>query len=288
MLSSMTAFAKVSCQKDSGRLTWEIRSVNNRYLELDFNLPEFLRSLEPLLRDVAKKFVSRGSLNCRFSYQAGEKAVDDLVINKPLLKQLIAATQSLNRELQEKSVLRASELLRWPGMLQMVERNRAPLMKEIKKLFEEAMKQLVVSREREGQKLRAILLKRLKDVEGEVGKAASALPQILSTQRQKLMTRFQDAQVTLDPARLEQEMVFFAQKLDVQEELDRLKTHVAEVRRILSEETNCGRRLDFLMQELNREANTLGSKSASTVTTGASVQLKVLIEQMREQIQNIE
>src|SRR5690606_3027165 len=288
MLRSMTAFARSDVRQEWGSLTWEIRTVNHRYLEPHFRLPDNLRDLESDLRELIRTYVKRGKIECSLRYQSETQSEDSLQINPALAQAVNRAINQINRMLDNPAHVNAFDILQWPGVLQAEETDLDPVKEEALRLFEDALTSLVETREREGQRLRPLLDDRLDRISLIVAKVREHMPDILQRQRESILARFEELRVELDPSRLEQEMVLLAQKADVAEELDRLDAHVKEVRAILNSHDAVGRRLDFLMQELNREANTLSSKSIVTETTRCAVELKVLIEQMREQIQNIE
>ena len=288
MIQSMTAFARETSQGDWGTLTWEIRSVNHRYLEPHFKLPENLREIEPGLREGLRKHLNRGKVECALRWQPAEQSGDGFDLNIDLVKDINQAANQVNRILDNPAHLNALELLQWPGVLKTAQVDAAPLKKSALELFDQALKTLVETRKREGEQLKPLFDQRLDATSAIVAEVREKLPEILAAQRANILARFEDAKLELDAARVEQEMVLLAQKTDVAEELDRLDAHVNEVRSVLSKKGAIGRRLDFLMQELNREANTLSSKSIVTDTTNAAVELKVLIEQMREQVQNVE
>lgn len=288
MIRSMTAFARQDRSGDWGNLILELRSVNHRYLEFNSRLPEELRPLEPKLREAVGKRVSRGKIDCFIRYQLPEKLPGDLILNKDLASKLAHASREVDGLLYNASPVNSIEILKWPGVLQTPGPDSELLQSETLSLFGAALDELVENREREGGKLREMLIKRCDGMNEVVVKVRERMPQILEGVRQRLRDRVAEMQADLNEERLEQEMALLLQKLDVDEEMDRLNTHIEEVMRVLEQDKPVGRRLDFLMQELNREANTLGSKSADTDTTKASVELKVLIEQMREQVQNIE
>ncbi|UZJ43564.1 YicC family protein [Marinimicrobium sp. C6131] len=288
MPRSMTGFARTSQQYDWGTLTWEIRSVNHRYLEPAFRLPEDLREIEPHLRERIRKRLHRGKLEMSLTLQKEEGAEQALGINLPRVRQLAEAAHKIGNELHDAAPVSPLDVLRWPGVLQQAELNRDTLIEAALALFDQTLKQLLEHRTREGNELVQFIHQRLDGISAEVVKLRERLPEILTAQREKLQSKIEALKVDLDPERLEQEITLLAQKADVDEELDRLDTHVAEVKHTLSQKSSLGRRLDFLMQELNREANTLSSKAIVAETTQSAVELKVLIEQMREQIQNIE
>lgn len=284
----MTAFAREAAQGDWGTLTWEIRSVNHRYLEPHFRLPENLREIEPALREGLRKHLHRGKVECALKWQSLEQSGQGFNLNVDLVKDINQAANQVNRILDNPAHLNALELLQWPGVMKTAEVDAAPLKKAALESFDAALKNLVDARSREGDQLEPLFEQRLKAINNIVLEVREKLPEILQKQRENLVSRFEDAKIDLEPERVEQEMVMLAQKSDVDEELDRLDAHVKEVRSVLSKKGAIGRRLDFLMQELNREANTLSSKSIVTDTTKAAVDLKVLIEQIREQVQNVE
>lgn len=289
MIRSMTAFARQASQQEWGSFVWEIRSVNHRYLEPSFKLSENVRHLENDLRNILRKNLNRGKVECSVRVQLG--AADNsgkLSIDNTLLSQLLGAVKDVQNQLDDVTTLNPLEILKWPGIISESDINTEAKSPEILALFETTLRQLVESREREGSALKDFIEQRLTTIAAITVDVRAQLPTILHTQRVKLSDRLEQLKTELDPDRLEQEMVLLAQKADVDEELDRLDTHIDEVRRVLKKGGACGRRLDFLMQELNREANTLSSKSIVSETTQAAVELKVLIEQMREQIQNIE
>ena len=290
MTSSMTAFARVQVQEDWGSLVWEIRSVNHRYLEPHFRLPEQMREIEPGLRDILRKQLSRGKIECGLRYQLAESE-QELNLNPSVLEKLKSALQEVNSQLSGDVVVspvNPLEVLQWPGVQASEETEMAVVHKAALKAFGDAIAELKSMRQREGQELEKFINARLEGIVAEVSNLRQVLPEILDAQRQKILDRLEEAKAELNPERLEQEMIILTQKMDVDEELDRLEAHVSEVKRTLSGKGAIGRRLDFLMQELNREANTLSSKSINAGLTQTAVNLKVLIEQMREQIQNIE
>ncbi len=288
MIRSMTAFARKENQGEWGALQLELRSVNHRYLEVNPRLPEELRVLEPKLRERIAKRLGRGKVDCNVRYQPPQSGADGLNLNLELVKQLAHATREVDNILYNAAPVSALEIMRWPGVLENAGIDETALQTALLDLLDQALEEMNENREREGEKLKEIILQRCDAIETVVGQVRKRLPEILSALRKRLEERLAELKQELDPARLEQEMVLLTQKLDVDEEMDRLATHITEVRHVLKAKEPVGRRLDFLMQELNREANTLGSKSADSETTKASVELKVLIEQMREQIQNIE
>ncbi|WP_226686839.1 YicC/YloC family endoribonuclease [Stutzerimonas stutzeri] len=287
MVHSMTAFARSEQAGAHGTLSWEIRSVNHRYLEPHLRLPEAFRDLEGAVRDALRKGISRGKVECtlRFTEENNGTA---LQVDRERASQLIAAAESVAALIRQPAPIDPLQVLGWPGVLVGDAVDPQALNQSALQLFHSALEQLKEGRRREGDELAKLLNDRLDSILEEVATLREQVPQMLAAQRQKVLDRFSEMQAELDPQRLEQEMVLLAQKSDVAEELDRLNTHVTEVRRVLKTGGAAGRRLDFLMQELNREANTLGSKAFDPRSTQAAVNLKVLIEQMREQVQNLE
>ena len=282
MIRSMTAFSR----HEHGAAVWEIRSVNHRYLDVSFRMPEKLRHLETELKSQFKDKVQRGKIECSLKVNAGELKTR-ISINQDLVQDLHFAMGQVAEitGMQDRGDILS--LLLWPDVLT-TEESGAELIMDAQQSFTLAVDQRVEMREREGKELAGLLDRRLIDIETTVEKLREETPAIIAHQHERLLKRLGDIDVEVEPGRVEQELVILAQKLDVAEELDRLVTHVLEVRRNLKADEPVGRRLDFLMQELNREANTLSSKAAATSTTMQAVDLKVSIEQMREQIQNIE
>lgn len=287
MTRSMTAFARQESQHSWGTVIWEVRSVNHRFLEPHLRIPDQFRELEGTLRERLRKKLSRGKVECTLRFMPDAKA-QSLQINEVFAQQLVEATHQIEAIMGPSQTISPIELLKWPGVLQDAQIDMDEVKSVITQLFDTALDDLVKGREREGQELANLILQRIDGISAVVADVRAKMPTILDNQRNLLRSRVAELGVELDPQRLEQEIVILAQKADVDEEMDRLDTHVQEVRRILKKREPVGRRLDFLMQELNREANTLSSKSIVTDTTQSAVELKVLIEQMREQIQNIE
>jgi uncharacterized protein (TIGR00255 family) len=284
----MTAFARESVNTDQGTLTVELRSVNHRYLDCSFKLPDQLRPLEPGLREQASGGLARGKLDCLIRVQSHPGRSGDWQLDEQQLERLLKAAGEVEQRLDNSRPLSALEVLQFPGICSSEDQSEEVLQKAAARLFGQALEDLKAARLREGDKLAKLVLDRLQQVDSEVASTRAVLPQLMQQQRDKVIARIEELGMDVDQGRLEQELVYMAQKADVDEELARLEAHVGEVRRTLEKGGPCGRRLDFLMQELNREANTLSSKSTSSGTTQSAVQLKVLIEQMREQIQNIE
>lgn len=288
MIRSMTAFARIDVSQDEAELTWEIRSVNHRYLEAFVKLPDELKALESQVRERLSARMGRGKLDCTLRCRLAPSQAMSMQLQHERLDALLEVCREVERRSAEASWPSAMELLRWPGVVQDAEPNTGSLQVQALAALDEALNELIATREREGTQIRDLLLARLSGIEQQIVKARDRLPEVRARMRQKLEARLAEMQVDVDRDRLEQELVYLLQKMDVDEELDRLDGHVIEVRRVLESDKPVGRRLDFLMQEFNREANTLGSKSADAESTAVSVELKVLIEQMREQVQNIE
>lgn len=287
MVHSMTAFARVEQNGAYGTLSWELRSVNHRYLEPLLRLPDTLREVEATVRETLRNGLSRGKVEC--TLKLTESSTESgLQVNQERAQQLIQAAEQIAQQIQQPAALNPMDVLAWPGVLTTQSVDSQALNSAAIELFNSALLQLKESRAREGADLARLISERLDAIQTEVSLLRDLVPQMLEQQRQKILTRCQEMQVELDVQRLEQELVLLAQKSDVAEELDRLSTHISEVHRVLKTGGAIGRRLDFLMQELNREANTLGSKAFDTRSTQAAVNIKVLIEQMREQVQNIE
>ncbi len=288
MIRSMTAFARREVQDEGGALIWELRSVNHRFLDVTLRLPEEFRVQEGALREKAQKTLGRGKLDCTLSYHPAQKEGQGVVVNDALAASVIAACKRIASQMEGARATSAMDILQWPGVAQESKRDLHALMGLAGKLFGEALTELVETREREGARLEAAIDQRCEAIREVVASVRERRPQVLQGLREKLLARIADIDVAADNHRLEQELAIIAQRLDVDEELDRLDTHLDEIARVLKANEPVGRRLDFLMQELNREANTLASKANDAQTTKAAVDLKVLIEQMREQVQNVE
>jgi len=288
MIRSMTAFARGSLIFDGGELVWELRSVNHRYLEIQPRLPEDFRQLDAPVRETVARRLGRGKVECGLRYRAAGAGVDAIQVNQPLLEQLFGAMEKIRGQqpdLREPDIM---QVLSWPGVTLAKAADLTPVQEQAMALLEETLDDLVATREREGARLAALIESRCELLREQVDMARQRMPVVVEAVRERLRTRLAEVCDSLDEQRLEQEMALLAQRLDVDEEMDRLATHLREVKDVLQRDEPVGRRLDFLMQELNREANTLGSKSADSETTAISVEMKVLIEQMREQVQNIE
>lgn len=288
MIRSMTAFARKERRSDWGAIAWELRSVNHRYLESGIRLPESLRALESAVRERIGQRLSRGKVDGILKFQSGGGALAALSLNRPLAGRLLELAAELEKLMGPGACLSVGDLLRWPGMVVEGELAAGGLETAVLDGLDEALAELVEAREREGARIAEMILGRCEAMADYVARIRARRPEVLSRLREKLLARLKELPLEADPNRLEQEMVFAAQRLDVEEELDRLDAHLAEIRAALGRPEPVGRRLDFLMQELNREANTLASKSNDAETTRAAVELKVLIEQMREQVQNVE
>jgi uncharacterized protein (TIGR00255 family) len=288
LIRSMTAFARRESKGDLGALTWELRSVNHRYLDITLRLPEDLRGLESALRAKVAQQLQRGKLDGVLRYRAEYAAASTLAVNEALARGVIDAAQQIASLLTSSVPITAIDVLRWPGVVQEPEADLGALNAQALALFDAALEDLNKSRASEGARIEDLIRTRCLAMCDIVAQVRQRRPQFVTAVREKLLARVSELKVEPDQNRLEQELAIVAQRLDVEEELDRLEGHLKEIDQVLAREEAVGRRLDFLMQELNREANTLGSKSADLATTQAAVELKVLIEQMREQVQNVE
>ena len=288
MIRSMTAFARQEFDTDQGTLSWEIRSLNHRYLEIGLRLPEEVRVAEAAVRERINTRLGRGKVDCTCRYRPNVSAAVPVDIDEDNLSRLLAACETVGSRLPETVPLNPVELLRWPGVVTEQLRDPAPLHEAAMTLLEQAAEQLLAARGREGEQINHMVAERLAGIEHWTGAIRAWLPDIRQALHDRMRERVGDLGQNLEPERLAQEVAVLAQKMDVDEELDRLDAHVLETRRTLGLDEPVGRRLDFLMQEFNRESNTLSSKSVDQRTTQAAVELKVLIEQMREQVQNVE
>ena len=288
MVYSMTAFSRQQLEHEWGSLTWEIRSVNHRYLEPSVRLPENFRSLENPIRRQLRDKLYRGKIECQLRVRTVEANQIDWQLNLDLISQLTKANLEINNNIGGDYKLSSLDILKWPGVISDQSIDEEIFYKEAMGLFEKALDDLIVVREREGASLRDAILKRIASIQRIIDSIQAKMPSIILKQKENLLNKLEDIKAEFEPTRLEQEITLLAQKADVDEELDRLNSHLQEAKRVLDSDGQIGRRLDFLMQELNREANTLSSKSIVVETTQSAVELKVLIEQMREQIQNIE
>ncbi len=287
MIHSMTAYARREIKGDWGTAVWEIRSVNQRYLETYLRMPEHLRGLEPVLRDRFRKRLARGKVECNLRFEAKADHNQNLSINENLAKQVIQAAQWV-KETSGEGGINPFQVLNWPGVMESPEQDLDAINKDLLQGFELALEDFIAARASEGSNMQNLIEQRLIAITAAAQSVREQMPTVMQWQRDRILTRFSEAKIELDASRVEQELILLAQKSDVAEELDRLDSHVTETTKILAKGEACGRRLDFMMQEFNREANTLASKSINTKITTAAVELKVLIEQMREQIQNIE
>ncbi|MGB0558643.1 MAG: YicC/YloC family endoribonuclease [Pseudohongiellaceae bacterium] len=288
MVHSMTAFSRQQLEREWGSLTWEIRSVNHRYLEPSVRLPENFRNLENPIRKQLRDKLYRGKIECQLRIRTVEANQIDWHLNLDLISQLTKANSEINNNIGGDYKLSSLDILKWPGVISDQSIDEEIFNKEAMGLFEKALEDLMVVREREGASLRDAILKRIASIQSIIDSIQANMPSIIQKQKENLLNKLEEIKAEFEPIRLEQEITLLAQKADVDEELDRLNSHLQEAKRVLDSSGQIGRRLDFLMQELNREANTLSSKSIVVETTQSAVELKVLIEQMREQIQNIE
>ncbi|MFK7863445.1 MAG: YicC/YloC family endoribonuclease [Pseudohongiellaceae bacterium] len=288
MTHSMTAFSRQQTTADWGSLTWEIRSVNHRYLETSVRLPDIFKGLENSVRESLRKQLTRGKVECQLRYQFLEQQQTAIRLDTALVERLINANSELEQITGKPKGLSSTDLLKWPGVIKEEEFDTADIEKQALALFNRTLLEHIEGRAREGEAMKGFIQQRLESIREIVASIRVKLPEILSAQRSTLVAKIIELKADIEPTRFEQEVALLAQKADVDEELDRLNSHLDEVQRVLNSRGQKGRRLDFLMQELNREANTLSSKSIVVETTLNAVELKVLIEQMREQIQNIE
>ena len=288
MICSMTGFASATRELATTALSVELRSVNHRYLDLQFRLPEELRPLEPGLRELITARLRRGKIECRIGLNPLPTAVKALELNSEALKQLRALSEKLRVAWPSVPGLTAADILRWPGMLGSDALSAEEIRADCYEALQAVLEDFNDSRSREGEKLKDMLLERVASMEERVATVAPRMPQVIAAYQEKLAVRLREAMAVNDDERIRQEIALFANRIDVDEELSRLTAHFSEIKRILAAGGAVGKRLDFMMQELNREANTLGSKSVDVEVTRVSLDLKLLIEQMREQIQNIE
>jgi uncharacterized protein (TIGR00255 family) len=288
MIYSMTGFAAAAREFEYGAITVEVRTVNHRYLEIQLRLPDELRGLETTLREAVVAQISRGKVDCRLTYTPKTGVQSGATLDREVLARLARYSQEIRQAIPDALPLTVFNVLSHPGVLG---DNAAPLERlatDIRQLVRESLRDLNLSRQREGEKLKGFLLERVARMEELTRDVAPRIPGIIAAYQERLATRVREAGVSVDAERLHQEVVLFASKVDVEEELSRLHAHLSEIRNVLGKDGQAGKRLDFLMQELNRESNTLGAKSVATDVSRTSVELKVLIEQMREQVQNIE
>jgi len=283
----MTAYARITEENSWGSITCELRSVNHRFLEVGFRMPDVLRESETALRDMTRKKLTRGKIDCSVQIAFNHSDAGS-TLDLEVAQSHIEIAQAIANKLSDAAPISAVDIMQLPGVIKDASIEVSQVNKAGKKAFDLALDQMLEGREREGAKLAKMVGQRLAGIESQIAIVRENLPEILQQQRTRLHEKLNELKEQMDEQRLEQEMVIIANRADVDEELDRLEAHISEIRLALKSKESIGRRLDFLMQELNREANTLGSKSISSTTTQVSVELKVLIEQMREQIQNIE
>jgi len=288
MIRSMTGFARGESQGPWGTLVCELRTVNHRFLEVSLRLPEELRSLDSELRQLIGTALRRGKVDASIYLKTATAAPQLHELNSELLRQLASRLAEVRSIVSADAPLNALDLLRWPGVLKEAERDASPLLIATQELVKTTLTELNDMRHREGGRIHELLTQRCDAIATQVQLVKTRLPDIAARQRERILARLTTLNTQLDNERLEQELVLFAHKMDVDEEMDRLTSHLVEIRSVIASTEPAGRRLDFLMQELNRESNTLSSKSQDADTTRAAVELKVIIEQMREQIQNVE
>lgn len=288
MTKSMTAFARTQNNTEQGELICELRSVNSRFLELHFKLPENFRVNEMKYRALLQNRLTRGKVECHIRFNPIDQTTGEITINEAHAKSLLDACQQINNLLHQPSEINPVEILQWPGVIKESKLDMEVLFEACEANLQSAIDDLIANREREGQRMQDHILQRCHAIQKIIDQTRHNMPEIQQRYQKKLRERLDEINIEVNNDRLEQELVHLAQKMDVDEELDRLDSHLKEINEVLQRDEAVGRRLDFLMQELNREANTLGSKSFDSASTKASVELKVLIEQMREQIQNIE
>ncbi len=287
MIRSMTAYARHDISSEWGSAAWELRSVNQRYLEISIRLPEQLRSLEPLIREQIRSRLVRGKIECNLRFDPDSRTNNSLMLNENLAKQLVEAGNWVKMQSDEGEI-NPLDVLKWPGVLIAEQQNLDTISSELMQALTLVLDELILSRETEGAVLHTLIEQRLRAISAEIVNIRVHMPDIILWQRERLLSKLEEAHIQLENGRLEQELLLIAQRTDVAEELDRLEAHVQETYNILKKKEAVGRRLDFMMQEFNRESNTLASKSVNVDVTNSAIELKVLIEQIREQIQNIE
>lgn len=288
MAKSMTAFAFAEQNLSLGSVSWELRSVNHRYLDLSLRLPETFRQNENTYREQIKAQLKRGKVEAYLRFEVNNQQENEIKVNEPMARALIIASREIEKLIESPKALGALDVLQWPGVTQEIKPDMQTIFPDIAVLLNQALVELTANRAREGARLAEFVFQRCDQIAEIVVKIRRHRPAIIAAQREKILKKLEEIHVSPDTDRLEQELVMLAQRLDVDEELDRLMAHLDEINAVLESNEAIGRRLDFLMQELNREANTLSSKSNDAQTTQWAVDLKVLIEQMREQIQNLE
>jgi uncharacterized protein (TIGR00255 family) len=283
----MTAFGRKVMERKGGELVWELRCLNQRFLEQVIRLPEELRILEPQIRQRISSRLHRGKVECMLRWRP-TGGCSELVLNYPLTEQLSQLIREVDVLLRNAAPVSSLEVLRWPGIIQTQDSDLAAIQQDALLLLDELLVDVLENQKREGARIAVMIEERLSTIKDVLTQVRERVPEVLIRQQERINSRLAEIQASLNHDRLEQEMLLFTQRIDIEEELDRLTSHIGEVQRVINEDEVAGRRLDFLMQELNREANTLGSKSVDVAITKAAVNLKVLIEQMREQVQNIE
>lgn len=287
-IRSMTAYSRQQETENWGTATLEIRSVNHRFLEINIKLPENLREIEQSMREAIQNKIHRGKIDVSVRYQPGLAVSLDVQVNRPYAEQLLAACQVLTENHQHAAPISMTDIIKWPGVVETAAEDVDIVFGPLLNLLDSGVAKIVLMREEEGDRLQTYIVKRLELMVKEVNEVKKRLPNIIKGERDKLNQRLEQLKSQVDANRLEQEILLFSQKIDISEEIDRLDAHITGVKNVLAEGGAIGRRLDFYMQELNREANTIASKSADILTTKHAIELKVLIEQMREQVQNIE
>ena len=285
---SMTAFCRKQAELEQGTLIWEIRSVNHRYLETSIRLPEAFRNLEPVIRKTVRSRAKRGKIDCTLRFRESDALPGELHLNSRILENLSAASEKIHDAYGDSRLPSSLDILRWPGVVQTEENENSDLEQEAVSLFNGTLDEFLAGRAREGEEIEIVVRERVASIREILAEVRASMPEILAGQRQTLLENIAELQVSLEPGRVEQEVALLVNKADIAEELDRLDAHVNELERLLGAGEPAGRPLDFLMQELMREANTICSKSAAIKTTRNALDLKVLIEQIREQVQNIE
>ena len=284
----MTGFARQSSESSLGTLTWELRAVNHRYLDVSFKMPDELKAHEPALRQIVGERLKRGKVECAFHFRRAIDKSGDMELDEALISLLSSRVNDVSSVLRNAGRVDPLDILRWPGVVQQPQVDIEPLLEEARTLLEAAVDAMASMRASEGERIGAMLESRCAEIESLATGVRARMPEVRDAMRRRQRERLDKLDVSADPERLEVEIALLLQKIDVDEELDRLDSHLAEIRDAMRRDEAVGRRLDFLMQELNREANTLASKAADSETTKAAVELKVLIEQMREQVQNVE
>lgn len=287
-IKSMTAYARAHFSDENYQLEWEIRTVNHRYLDISLYLPSELHAYQNDLKELIRQSLTRGKVEARLNFQSSNKAANEIALNEELIKAVFAAREKIEVLAQKPANLSAMDILNWPGVVETAKNDTDDIKTKASNLLNNTLQDLIETRLREGQRLSDLIASRCDEISTIAESVRERRKEVLAALREKIMKRITELDLSVDENRLEQELVIQAQRLDVAEELDRLSAHIEEVKLVLQRNEAVGRRLDFLMQELNREVNTLGSKSNDAKTTQAVVDLKVLIEQMREQVQNIE